>query len=133
LNVFSVIFTKKLSLKKKLIKLFFVLCIVLGCEKPDSILKIYVKDTKGVLISDASVNIVSSYSAPVKMAPHLGKDNTDGLGVAVFNLNDFFNEQFSTSRDGYFDVSVTKETMKGEYTQVRATMNTTQVQTIYIK
>ncbi len=96
-------------------------------------LKVYVKDTKGVVIVDASVNIVSSVSAPVKMAAHKAKDNTDGLGVAVFSLNDFFNTQSSTSRDGYFDVTVMKEEMKGGVSQVRATMNTTQVQTIYIK
>jgi hypothetical protein len=107
--------------------------VFLGCEKPDSMLKIYVKDTKGVVVSDASVNIVSSLSSPVKMAAHTSKDNTDGLGVAVFNLNDFFNGQSTTSRDGYFDVSVTKESMTGGASQVRATMNTTQVQTIYIK
>jgi hypothetical protein len=120
-------------LKTILILLFFVSWIFLGCEKPDSILKIYVKDTKGVLIADASVNIVTSVSSPVKMGPHTAKDNTDGLGVAVFNLNAFFDTQSSTSRDGYFDVSVTKESMTGVASQVRATMNTIQVQTIYIK
>jgi hypothetical protein len=120
-------------LKTILILLFFISWIFLGCEKPDSILKIYVKDTKGVVIADASVNIVTSVSSSLKMASHTGKDNTDGLGVAVFNLNDFFNTQSSTSRDGYFDVSVTKESMTGVASQVRATMNTTQVQTIYIK
>lgn len=96
-------------------------------------LKVYVKDTKGVAIVDASVNIVESLNPPVKMSDHKAKDNTDGLGVAVFNLNEFFNRQSSTSRDGYFDVTVTKEAMKGGVSQVRATMNTIQVQTIYIK
>jgi hypothetical protein len=120
-------------LKTIIIKLFFVLWILFGCEKQDSMLKIYVKDMKGVAIVDASVNIVASLSTPVKMAAHKSKDNTDGLGVAVFKLNDFFDAQSSTSRDGYFDVSVTKESMKGVVTQVRATMNTTQVKTIYIK
>ena len=93
-------------MKTILILLFFVSWIFLGCEKPDSILKI---------------------------GPHTAKDNTDGLGVAVFNLNAFFDTQSSTSRDGYFDVSVTKESMTGVASQVRATMNTIQVQTIYIK
>ena len=120
-------------MKTILILLFFISWVFLGCEKPDSILKIYVKDTKGVVIADASVNIVTSVSSSLKMASHTGKDNTDGLGVAVFNLNAFFNEQSSTSRDGYFDVSVTKESMTGAGSKVRATMNTTQVQTIYIK
>ena len=120
-------------MKTILILLFFISWVFLGCEKPDSILKIYVKDTKGVVIADASVNIVTSVSSSLKMAPHTGKDNTDGLGVAVFNLNAFFNEQSSTSRDGYFDVSVTKESMTGAGSKVRATMNTTQVQTIYNK
>ena len=91
------------------------------------------KDTKGIVIADASVSLVSSVSSSIKMTPHASKDNTDGLGVAVFNLNDFFKAQSSEGRDGYFDVSVTKESMTGVASQVRTTMNTTQVQTIYIK
>ena len=102
---------------------------VTSCQKPQSLLKVFVRDVNGKLVGDAEVQIISSANSDPATAKHSDKALTNTSGFCTFDLNAFFTTQISTSRDGYFDIVVNKDQLTALGT-VRATYQTTQVQTV---
>jgi hypothetical protein len=100
-----------------------------SCEKPQSLVKVFVRDASGNLVGDVEVKIISSTNSDPVTAKHSDKLRTNTSGFCTFNLDTFFASQSSTSRDGYFDIVVDKDQFSGLGT-VRATYQTTQVQTV---
>ena len=100
-----------------------------SCEKPQSLLKVFVRDASGNLVGDVEVKIISSNSSDPVTSKHTDKLRTNTSGFCTFNLDTFFATQVATSRDGYFDVFVDKDQFSG-IGSVRATYQTTQVQTV---
>ena len=100
-----------------------------SCEKPQSLLKVFVRDASGNLVGDVEVKIISSNSSDPVTAKHSDKLRTNTSGFCTFNLDTFFATQVATSRDGYFEIFVEKDQFSG-IGAVRATYRTTQVQTI---
>ena len=100
-----------------------------SCEKPQSLLKVFVRDASGNLVGDAEVKIISSTTSDPVTAKHSDKLRTNTSGFCTFNLDTFFADQIATSRDGYFDIVVEKDQFSG-LGSVRATYRTTQVQTV---
>ena len=100
-----------------------------SCEKPQSLLKVFVRDESGNLVGDAEVKIISSVNSNPPTAKHSDKLRTNTSGFCTFNLDTFFATQIGTSRDGYFDIVVEKDQFSG-MGSVRATYQTTQVQTV---
>ena len=100
-----------------------------SCEKPQSLVKVFVRDASGNLVGDVEVKIISSTNSDPATAKHSDKLRTNTSGFCTFNLDTFFASQIATSRDGYFDIVVDKDQFSGLGT-VRATYQTTQVQTV---
>ena len=100
-----------------------------SCEKPQSLVKVFVRDASGNLVGDVEVKMISSTSSDPATAKHTDKLRTNTSGFCTFNLDTFFATQIATSRDGYFDIVVEKDQFSGLGT-VRATYQTTQVQTV---
>ena len=100
-----------------------------SCEKPQSLVKVFVRDASGNLVGDVEVKIISSTNSDPVTAKHSDKLRTNTSGFCTFNLDTFFASQIATSRDGYFDIVVDKDQFSGLGT-VRATYQTTQVQTV---
>ena len=100
-----------------------------SCEKPQSLVKVFVSDASGNLVGDVEVKIISSTNSDPVTAKHSDKLRTNTSGFCTFNLDTFFASQKATSRDGYFDIVVDKDQFSGLGT-VRATYQTTQVQTV---
>jgi hypothetical protein len=107
---------------------FFVLNLT-SCEKPQSLVKVFVRDASGNLVGDVEVKIISSTNSDPATAKHSDKLRTNTSGFCTFNLDTFFAAQIATSRDGYFDIVVDKDQFSG-LGSVRATYQTTQVQTV---
>jgi hypothetical protein len=100
-----------------------------SCEKPQSLVKVFVRDASGNLVGDVEVKIISSTNSDPATAKHSDKLRTNTSGFCTFNLDTFFATQIATSRDGYFDIVVDKDQFSG-LGSVRATYQTTQVQTV---
>ena len=100
-----------------------------SCEKPQSLVKVFVRDASGNLVGDVEVKIISSTNSDPVTAKHSDKLRTNTSGFCTFNLDTFFASQIATSRDGYFDIVIDKDQFSGLGT-VRATYQTTQVQTV---
>jgi hypothetical protein len=100
-----------------------------SCEKPQSLVKVFVRDASGNLVGDVEVKIISSTNSDPATAKHSDKLRTNTSGFCTFNLDTFFAAQIATSRDGYFDIVVDKDQFSG-LGSVRATYQTTQVQTV---
>ncbi len=100
-----------------------------SCEKPQSLLKVFVRDESGNLVGDAEVKIISSTNSDPITSKHSDKLRTNTSGFCTFNLDSFFAAQIATSRDGYFDIVIEKDQFSG-MGSVRATYQTTQVQTV---
>ena len=102
-----------------------------GCKKPESTLKVFVRDSNTTLVGEgASVTIISDGSSSPATTLHTDKVLTNSQGVAIFNLETFFAAQKATSRDGYFDIIATKDEVEGTES-VRVTFQTTSVATVY--
>ncbi len=100
-----------------------------SCEKPQSLLKVFVRDASNNLVPDVEVKIISSTSSDPVTSKHSDKLRTNSSGFCTFNLDTFFQSQIATSRDGYFDVVVEKEQFSG-IGSVRATYQTTSTVTV---
>ena len=100
-----------------------------SCEKPQSLVKVFVRDASGNLVGDVEVKIISSTNSDPATSKHNDKLRTNTSGFCTFNLDTFFASQITTSRDGYFDIKIDKDNFSGEGS-VRATYQTTQVQTV---
>ena len=117
-------------LRPFLLTLFALLVLNLtSCEKPQSLLKVFVRDTSGNLVGDVEVKIISSTNSDPATSKHNDKLRTNTSGFCTFNLDTFFASQIATSRDGYFDIFIEKDDFSG-IGSVRATYQTTQVQTV---
>lgn len=97
-----------------------------SCEKPQSFLKIFVKDQSGNKSINAQVKIISSTTSNPATSKHSDIGFTNSEGYCTFNLDTFFEAQIATSRDGYFDVVAEKDQFTATGS-VRATYQTTQV------
>lgn len=116
------------------IKVLFFVAVLLpfsGCKKPESMLKVFVRDSNTTLVGEgASVTIISDGTSNPATSKHTDKVLTNSQGVAIFNLETFFAAQKATSRDGYFDIIATKDEVEGTGS-VRVTFQTTSVATVY--
>ena len=130
--VITIKFPMKEIFKFMYIGLFFcALLLFSGCKKPESLLKIYVRDSNTKLVSDARVSIYSDENSTPTTEKHNDKAMTNSSGFVTFDLNSFFVRQSEKSRDGYFYINASKEETEGSE-QIRVTYQTTSVQTVYL-
>lgn len=117
-----------------LIALFSIMSVLLpSCKKENpSILKIYVRSTKGILVPSTKVRIVGDIS---KDTPeYLKEERTNEQGVATFKLDDLF-DKYAKDKEkvAYFTVYAKDTSLYYTTITARAKANMTYTSTINLK
>ncbi|MGV3630263.1 MAG: hypothetical protein ACO1O6_03615 [Bacteroidota bacterium] len=101
-----------------------------SCESKDpSVLKVFVHDESNDLLPHAQVIIIGDTKSNPPTIDYVDTLYTDDLGVAVFNMEDFFTASGKTVHSGYFDILV-KYLNKEATGRIRVKEHITSVQTI---
>ncbi|MCE3294761.1 MAG: hypothetical protein K0R65_475 [Crocinitomicaceae bacterium] len=104
-----------------------------SCESKDpSVLKVFVHDESANLLPKAQVIIIGDTESNPPTIDYVDTFYTDNLGVAVFNLEDFFAASGKTVQSGYFDILV-KYQNKEATGRIRVKKHITSVQSIYFE
>jgi hypothetical protein len=104
-----------------------------SCESKDpSILKVFVHDESNDLLPKAQVIIIGDTKSNPPTIDYVDTLFTDDLGVATFNMEDFFTASGKTVTSGYFDILV--KYLNEEATgRVRVKEHITSVQSVYFE
>ena len=84
-----------LDYKRPMLLLFSVIMtlILQGCyKKQDTVLKVYVRNSSGQIVSDANVKIYAEPTDTSKQDESIinFSDNSDDKGIVIFNLNELY-------------------------------------------
>jgi hypothetical protein len=110
--------------------ILFVIGIVTSCKNDDpSILKVYVRDINNDLLPKAQVIIIGDTKSNPPTADYVDTLFTDALGVAVFDMEDFYKVSGTKVTSGFFDIIVKHQT-KVTTSDVRVKKHITSVQTV---
>jgi hypothetical protein len=110
--------------------ILFVVGIVASCKNDDpSILKVYVRDINNDLLPKAQVIIIGDTKSNPPTADYVDTLFTDALGVAVFDMEDFYKVSGTKVTSGFFDIIVKHQT-KVTTSDVRVKKHITSVQTV---
>jgi hypothetical protein len=110
--------------------ILFVIGIVTSCKNDDpSILKVYVRDINNDLLPKAQVIIIGDTKSNPPTADYVDTLFTDALGVAVFDMEDFYKISESSVTSGFFDIIVKHQTNVATG-DVRVKKHITSVQTV---
>ncbi len=125
-NTFRCFFLPTLSL-------LLVMMSSISCESREpSTLKIYVRDENYDLVPDAQVVIIGDTKSNPPTIDYVDTTLADGLGIATFDLEEFFNKSGNAVSSGNFDIIVKYYTKKGEG-KVRVKEHIANVQTVYFQ
>lgn len=136
--IFSVnkLLKMKNSFRSFSLPMFVMLLIVatlISCESREpSKLKVYVRDENYDVVSNAQVIIIGDTKSNPPTIDYVDTTLADGLGIAEFDLEEFFNKSGNTVNSGNFDIIVKYLTKKGEG-KVRVKEHITNVQTVYFQ
>ncbi len=104
-----------------------------SCESKDpSVLKVFVHDESNDLLPKAQVIIIGDTKSNPPTIDYVDTLFTDDLGVAAFNMEDFFTASGKTVHSGYFDILV-KHMNKEATGRVRVKEHITSVQSVYFE
>lgn len=108
--------------------------LLFSCVKDEpSILKVFARNSDNTLTEGVSVRIVGDLS--MGTPEYLGEAKTDSSGVALFNLNDFF-DQYDSGEEKVAYFTIYAQDVSQFYTtvgKVRAKANLTSTETIILK
>lgn len=113
---------------------FFLLNILFSsCEsKEPSVLKVFVRDENNDLLPKAKVIIIGDTKSNPPTIDYVDTLYSDNLGVAVFDMEEFFTLSGKDVHSGYFDILV-KYLNKQATGTVRVKEHITTVQTVYFE
>ncbi|MES2590147.1 MAG: hypothetical protein V4622_14300 [Bacteroidota bacterium] len=101
-----------------------------SCEsKEESILKVYVRDESNDLLPKAKVIIIGNTKSNPATIDYVDTVFTDELGVAVFNMEEFYTLSGKSVNSGFFDVLV-KHLEKNATGEIRVKEHITSVLTV---
>ena len=104
-----------------------------SCESKDpSVLKVFVHDESTDALPKAQVIIIGDTQSNPPTIDYVDTLYTDDLGVAMFDMEDFFTASGKTVHSGYFDILV-KYQNKEATGRVRVKEHITSVQSIYFE
>jgi hypothetical protein len=104
-----------------------------SCESKDpSVLKVFVHDESNAPLPKAQVIIIGDTKSNPPTIDYVDTLFTDNLGVAIFNMEDFFTASGKEVTSGYFDILV--KYLNEEATgRVRVKEHITSVQSVYFE
>ncbi len=113
--------------------LFFLGFITSSCEsKEESILKVYVRDESNDLLPKAKVIIIGNTKSNPATIDYVDTVFTDELGVATFNMEEFYTLSGESVTSGYFDILV-KHLQDQATGDIRVKEHITSVTTVYFQ
>lgn len=102
-----------------------------GCEsKEPSILKVFVRDQNQDLLPKAKVIIIGDTKSNPPTIDYVDTLFTDNLGVAIFDMEEFYTQAGKNTTSGYFDILV-KYGVDQTTGRVRVKEHITSVETVY--
>jgi hypothetical protein len=104
-----------------------------SCEsKEESILKVYVRDESNDLLPKAKVIIIGNTKSNPATIDYVDTVFTDELGVATFNMEEFYTLSGESVTSGYFDILV-KHLQDQATGDIRVKEHITSVTTVYFQ
>jgi hypothetical protein len=101
-----------------------------SCESKDpSILKVFVRDENNDLLPKAKVIIIGDTKSNPPTVDYVDTVFTDELGVAIFDMEEFYSISGKKTTSGYFDILV-KHLADQATSRVRVKEHITTVETV---